>query len=254
MAEKIRPVIGLPTRYEWQKRLYNLRETYSDVIYHSGGVPLMLPLIPERDYIESVVNQLDAICLTGSDSDIDPLRYGAEPRPGLGTVVPRRDETDLLLLEVAEERRLPVLGICFGAQSLNVHRGGTLIQDIPSDVKNALKHSQEDVQQGRSHSINITESSLLADLAGATRAFVNSHHHQAIDVVGNDLEPIAWSMDGVVEAVINTRPGQFLLGVQWHPESGWREDELSKALFKHFMSVALQYARGRRNRLASISA
>jgi putative glutamine amidotransferase len=240
-----RPVIAIPCRYNWNTNYYELRETYPEAIYAQGGTPLMLPLIPEPDYIESILAHVDAICLSGAINDVDPLRYGHEPKPGLGPVVPRRDETDMMLLAAAESRRLPVLAICFGIQSLNVYRGGTLIQDIATEVKDHLKHMQGDLFWRRSHSINVTEDSLIARLAGSTHTTVNSHHHQAIDVVGRDLEPIAWAMDGVIEAVINTRPDQFMLGVQWHPEVGWQDDPLSQAIFKHFISIARQRAKER---------
>jgi len=199
---------------------------------------LLVPLIPETDFIESLMENADAVCLSGAVNDVDPLRYGREPKPQLGPVVPRRDETDMMLLAAAEARQLPVLAICFGKQSLNVYRGGTLIQDIDAEVKNPLKHMQGDLFSRRSHSINITEDSLIARLADSTHTTVNSHHHQAIDIVGRDLEPIAWAPDGVIEAVINTRPDQFVLGVQWHPEVGWQNDPLSQALFNHFIAVA----------------
>lgn len=240
MSANNRPVVVLPCRYDWNRSYYELRETYAEVIYAAGGTPLLLPLIPEPDYIESVMSHADAVCLTGAINDVDPLRYGREPKPQMGPVVPKRDETDIMLLEAAEARRLPVLAICFGIQSLNVYRGGTLIQDIETEVKNPIKHMQSDVFWRHSHSINITEDSLIARLAGSTHAAVNSHHHQAVDVVGRDLEPIAWAPDGVVEAIINTRPDQFVLGVQWHPEVGWKDDPLSQALFNHFISVAAE--------------
>ena len=233
-----RPIIGIPCRYNWNTSYYELRETYAEALYAAGGTPLLLPLIPEADYIESLIGHIDAVCLSGAINDVDPLRYGQEPRPKLGPVVPRRDDTDMMLLSAAEARQLPVLAICFGIQSLNVYRGGTLIQDIDSEVKEPLKHMQGDLFWRRSHSINITEESLIARLAESTHTTVNSHHHQAIDIVGRDLEPIAWAPDGVIEAVINTRPEQFVLGVQWHPEVGWQSDPLSQALFKHFISVA----------------
>jgi putative glutamine amidotransferase len=205
----------------------------------------MLPLIPEPAYINTIVEHLDGVCLSGAVNDVDPLLYGCEPKPKLGPVVPRRDQTDMLLLAAAEERRLPVLAICFGIQSLNVYRGGTLIQDIESEIKEPLKHMQGDLFTRRSHSLTLTEDSLLAKLAGSTRTFVNSHHHQAIDGVGRDLEPIAWASDGVIEAVIDTRPNQFVLGIQWHPEVGWQEDSLSQALFNHFINVVRQRSRAR---------
>jgi putative glutamine amidotransferase len=240
-----RPIIGIPCRYNWNTFYYELRETYAEAIYAAGGTPLLLPLIPETEYIESVMSHVDAICLSGAVNDVDPLRYGHEPRPKLGPVVPRRDETDMMLLGAAEAKQLPVLAICFGIQSLNVYRGGTLIQDIDSEVKEPLKHMQGDLFWRRSHSINITEDSLIARLAESTHTTVNSHHHQAIDIVGRDLEPIAWAPDGVIEAVINTRADQFVLGVQWHPEVGWQDDALSQALFNHFTAVARERAAAR---------
>src|SRR5256885_16857631 len=97
---------------------------------------------------------------------------------------------------------------------------------------------QGDLFWRRSHSINITEDSLIARLAESTRTTVNSHHHQAIDIVGRDLEPIAWAPDGVIEAAINTRPEQFVLGVPWHPEGGRQSGLVSQALFKQFSALA----------------
>ena len=238
MSVNYRPIIAIPCRYNWNTFYYELRETYAEAIYAAGGTPVLLPLVPEPDYIESVMSHADAICLSGAVNDVDPLRYGREPKPKLGPVVPRRDETDMMLLAAAEARHLPVLAICFGIQSLNVYRGGTLIQDVETEVKDSLKHMQGDLFWRRSHSINITEDSLIAKLAESTHTTVNSHHHQAIDIVGRDLEPIAWAPDGVIEAVINTRTDQFVLGVQWHPEVGWQNDLLSQAIFNHFITVA----------------
>ena len=238
LTDQPRPVVGIPCRFNWTTSYYELRETYCDAIYAAGGTPVLLPLIPQAAYIESLMDRIDAVCLSGAVNDVDPLRYGQEPRQNLGPIVPRRDEMDMMLLAAAEARRLPVLAICFGIQSLNVYRGGTLIQDIPTEVEGALKHMQGDVFDRRSHSINITEESLLAELAGSTHTHVNSHHHQAVNTVGRDLEPIAWAADGIVESVINTRPDQFVLGVQWHPEVGWKEDPLSQAIFNHFIGAA----------------
>lgn len=246
MSANYRPIIGIPCRYNWNTNYYELRETYAEAIYAAGGTPLLLPLIPEPDYIESIMEHLDGVTLSGAVNDVDPLRYGREPKPQLGPVVPRRDETDMMILAAAEARTLPVLAICFGIQSLNVYRGGTLIQDINTEVKDPIKHMQGDLFWRRSHTINVTEDSLIAKLAGATTTSVNSHHHQAIDIVGRDLEPIAWAPDGIVEAVINTRRDQFVLGVQWHPEVGWQNDSLSQALFNHFIAVAREWAETRR--------
>jgi len=241
----LRPNIGIPCRLNPQRARYELRETYAAAINAAGGAPLLIPLIPEPGYIDAILDRLDGVCLSGAGNDVDPLRYGREPRPGLGLVIPRRDETDFMLLAGAETRRVPVLAICFGIQSLNVYRGGTLIQDIPSEAPGSLKHMQEGEYTRPSHSVNLAEGSLLAELAGGTGATVNSFHHQAIDTVGNDLEPIAWAADSIVEAVIDTRPEQFMLGVQWHPEVTWETDAFSRAIFTHFISRAEHYSRSR---------
>lgn len=245
MSANRRPVIGIPCRFNWETNYYELRETYPEAIYASGGTPMLVPLIPQPDFIETAIEHFDGICLSGAVNDVDPLRYGREPKPGLGPVVPRRDETDMMLLAAAEARQLPVLAICYGIQSLNVYRGGTLVQDIPTEVKGALKHMQGEVFWRRSHSINITDDSLLAKIAGSNTITVNSHHHQAIDIVGRDLEPIAWAPDGVIESVINTRPDQFILGVQWHPEVSWQTDPFSQAIFQHFISVVREQSESR---------
>lgn len=245
MSANRRPIIGIPCRFNWETNYYELRETYPDAIYQAGGAPLLVPLIPQPEFIERAIEHFDGICLSGAVNDVDPLRYGREPKPGLGPVVPRRDETDMMLLAAAEARRLPVLAICYGIQSLNVYRGGTLVQDIPTEVKGALKHMQGEVFWRRSHSINITDDSLLARIAGSTSITVNSHHHQAIDIVGRDLEPIAWAPDGVIESVVNTRPDQFILGVQWHPEVSWQTDPFSQAIFEHFISVVREQSDSR---------
>jgi putative glutamine amidotransferase len=245
VSYKSRPNIGIPCRLNTGKARYELRETYADAVYAAGGAPLLIPLIPEPDYIDSVLDNLDGLCLSGAGNDIDPLRYGREPRPGLGLVIPRRDETDFLLLAGAEARQLPVLAICFGIQSLNVYRGGTLIQDITSDAPGSLKHMQEGQYERNSHSVSLSEGSLLAELAGATSVQVNSYHHQAVDAVGDGLEAIAWAPDSIIEAVINTRRGQFALGIQWHPEVTSKTDKLSRAIFAHFISQAELHSKSR---------
>ena len=185
---------------------------------------------------------LDGILLPGSDSDVDPLRYGRDPHPLLGSVHPLKDETDLLVLEEVERRGLPLLAICFGMQILNVSRGGTLIQDIASEVPAALKHEQGAPRERPSHRVKLRAESLLSRLQGGESVLVNSHHHQALEVIGRDLQATAWSADGLVEAVEETRRGRWAVGVQWHPELGWEKDALSRTLFEAFVEAARAFA------------
>jgi len=125
-------------------------------------------------------------------------------------------------------------------QVLNVYRGGTLIQDINSEVTKAIKHEQGVPRDRASHRIQINHSSLLAGMAQGEAALVNSHHHQAVGKVGRDLIETAWAGDGLIEAVEDPRENRFVLGVQWHPELGWEQDPLSQALFQRFIDEARQ--------------
>ena len=232
-----RPLIGIATRLDLAQQTFYLRRSYAEAVAAAGGAPVHLPLIPDPDYLLAIGERLDGLVLSGSNSDVDPVRYGEEPHPRLGTVVSERDETDLLLLAISEERRLPVLGICFGAQSLNVSRGGSLIQDLEAEVPGALKHDQGAPYTRPSHQINIEADSVLAQLAGGEVARVNSSHHQAIKEVGRHLRVIACAKDGVIEAVADTRPDRFVLGVQWHPELGWEQDRFSQAIFARLIEA-----------------
>jgi putative glutamine amidotransferase len=225
-------------RLELETDRFYLSRHYSEAIEAAGGAPVHISLIPNPGYISSVMDELDGVLLPGSDSDIDPLRYGTEPHPNLGSVHPVKDETDLLVLDEIEKRRLPLFAICFGMQALNVSRGGTLIQDIPSQLPKAIKHQQGAPRDRPSHAIKLDKTSLLFALPSAEQVLVNSHHHQAVDKVGRDLVATAWSSDGLIEAVEDSRPERFALGVQWHPELGWQRDSLSKALFERFIAEA----------------
>jgi putative glutamine amidotransferase len=225
---------------------FYLSRHYGEAVEAAGGAPLHISLIPHDEYIAAAVEDLDAILLPGSDSDVDPLRYGHEPHPALGSVHSIKDETDLLILEQIEERRLPLLAICFGMQALNVSRGGTLIQDIASQVPDAINHQQGAPRDRPSHRVKILEESLLSSLAQSDNALVNSHHHQAIQTVGRDLVATAWTTDGLVEALEDPRSDRFVIAVQWHPELGWQRDSLSQALFNRFVGEATQYAREHR--------
>jgi putative glutamine amidotransferase len=249
-----RPLIGITTRHELETERFYLARFYAEAVEAKGGVPLHLPLIPEPDYIESVVSRLDGVLLPGSASDVDPLLYGSEPRPKLGPVHPLKDATDLLVLKEVERRRLPLLAICFGMQVWNVSRGGTLIQDIASAVPGALKHEQGAPRERRSHRIALHAEGLLSGLAGGGSALVNSHHHQALEKIGEGLQATAWSSDGLVEAVEDLREGRWAVGVQWHPEIGWERDDFSGAIFNAFVKAcAITSDNDRRSLISSTS-
>lgn len=237
-----RPRIGITTRIELETDRFYLSRYYSEAVEAAGGLPVNIPLIPRPDYIEGIAESVDGILLPGSDSDVDPHHYGRDPHPQLGAVHPIKDETDLLLLTEIEERRMPLFAICYGIQSLNVSRGGTLIQDITSQFPDAIKHEQGTPRDRHSHGVRILADSQLGRLAGSETAPVNSHHHQAIETLGRELVATAWAPDGIIEAVEDPRSDRFVIGVQWHPELGWQRDELSLRLFRRFVAEAARFA------------
>jgi putative glutamine amidotransferase len=234
-----RPRIGLTMRLEMETHRFYLGRDYSEAIEAVGGIPVHLSLIPKLEYIAEAMADLDGILLPGSNTDMDPQYYGEEPHPKLGTVIPEKDQTDQLVLEEIERRNLPLLAICFGMQALNVSRGGTLIQDIGSQVKNCIKHEQGPPATRTSHSLKIEKGGILSDLksvrAGTETARVNSSHHQAVAKVGTNLKATAWAKDGVIECIEETREGRFALGVQWHPELTFSRDGLSREIFELFV-------------------
>jgi putative glutamine amidotransferase len=242
LSQRDRPRIGITMRLELETDRFYLSRHYSEAVEAAGGTPVHISLIPRADYIFTVLDNLDGILLPGSDSDVDPRRYGAEPHPKLGSVHTIKDEIDLLVLKEVEKRLMPLFAICFGMQVLNVSRGGTLVQDIASQVPKAIKHEQGVPRDRQSHSVELAKSSMLCALARETKVFVNSHHHQAIDKIGSNLAATAWASDGLVEALEETRPDRFGLAVQWHPELGWKEDRLSQALFEKFVAATRAYA------------
>ena len=226
-------------RLELHTRRFYLGRDYSEAVEAAGGIPVHLSLIAEDDYLTSAIEGLDGILLPGCDSDLDPHLYGEDPHPKLGPVVPEKDKTDLMVLAEAERLNLPVLAICYGMQSLNVSRGGTLIQDIESQVENHIKHDQGVPRDRSSHGIEVEEGSVFTGMpafhesSGTLR--VNSHHHQAVREVGQNLKANAWAKDGIIEGIEDTREGRFVLGVQWHPELSWATDSLSRDVFKAFI-------------------
>ncbi len=235
-----RPRIGITMRLELETGRFYLGRDYSEAVEAAGGVPVHISLIPKPEYINEVLADMDGILLPGCNSDVDPHYYGEEPHHALGTVVPVKDETERLVLAEAERLNMPILAICYGMQALNVWRGGTLIQDIASQVKGSYKHEQGVPAHRNSHSLKIAAGSVLKGLPAVKVAKggvrVNSSHHQAIKKVGKGLKATAWALDGIVECIEDRRQGNFIVGVQWHPELTRGHDGVSRELFEMFVN------------------
>ncbi len=213
-----------------------LRADYVRAVARAGGVPILVPpMSGGQAWIDLVT--LGAGVLMVGGLDLDPSRYGQEKHPKT-VVSPRlRQEADLRLLGWAKRTHRPIMAICLGAQALNVFRGGTLVQHIPDRFGDAVQHQTEPGQPRPRHDVRIEPDSRLAEIMGATTMSVNSGHHQAFDVVGQLLRPVAWSADGVVEAVEDVRRSRFTLGVQWHPEELCNEPQ-HLALFEALVKAA----------------
>ncbi len=237
----MRPLIGITMRHELETERFYLARAYGEAVAAAGGVPIHLSLLPRAEYIAAVAEYLDGVLLPGSASDVDPLRYGCEPHRCLGSVHPLKDATDDLLLAEVEKLKLPLLAICFGLQIWNVTRGGTLLQDIESEVPTALKHEQGIPRGRRSHRVSLLPASQLSAWSNVEQPLVNSHHHQAVKTVGANLQATAWAADGLIEGLEETREGRWGIGVQWHPEIEWADDHFSTKLFAEFISACNRF-------------
>ncbi|HEY2931920.1 MAG TPA: gamma-glutamyl-gamma-aminobutyrate hydrolase family protein [Acidobacteriota bacterium] len=235
-----RPLIGITTRHEPGRIDFYLQRHYPEAVYQAGGLPLLIPLIEDPAYLNSVMRSLDGMIFSGSRTDVDPERYGQQPAQGLGIVNPLRDSVDMHLAREAMQMDMPVFGICYGFQMLNVALGGSLIQDLPQRP-GGIRHNREDSSQPiPQHAVALSPGTVLEKLAGDHTAQVNSTHHQAVDRLAEDLTLAALSPDGVIEAAVH-RSGRPMIAVQWHPERSFSEDQFSKRLFEHFVALCREF-------------
>jgi putative glutamine amidotransferase len=250
----VSPVIGVTT-YEdqaawrgWDARAALLPYVYVDAVRRSGGRPVLLPPGGDAAEARETVAGLDGLIVSGGP-DIDPARYGSARHPRTQEPVTARDEWDLAITGSALALSVPLLAICRGMQVLNVLRGGTLHQHVP-DLVGHDRHTGPKTGFGR-HSVEVAEGSLLSAIQPSGEFFdVPTHHHQAIDLLGDGLAAVAWEEDGLIEAV-EAGPSElgglsgFVLGVQWHPEQG-----TDSALFAALIAAAAERAAARAAGLA----
>lgn len=212
----ITPDVTTPTQ-ELPHPKYELKVAYADAVIRAGGLPFVLPYAEDPQVIESFLDRISGLVVTGGAFDIPPEAYGDAARDGLGMLKPGRTTFETELLKGALRRRMPVLGVCGGMQLLNVVLGGTLFQDIGREIAHAKEHEQKHDRTQPHHPVEVKEGTLLADLTGRGQLMVNSTHHQAARKVADNVIVSAVAPDGVVEA-IESRAYPFALGVQWHPE------------------------------------
>jgi putative glutamine amidotransferase len=245
-----RPLIGVTTsevRYaesahplpqsDPPRREMALGLTYLRAIETAGGLPVVMPPL-ELEAIQPLLDRLSGICLSGGP-DLDPETYQERPHPELGPTEPDLDRFELELARQADDRGLPILAICRGMQALDVSRGGSLHQHLPDRPGVSIDHRQRIAGDKCVHKVAVASGSRLARLMGKREVLVNSFHHQGVHRLGRGLRAVAWSPDGVIEAL--EAPGRdFLIAVQWHAESLVAKREHA-ALFRGLVDAAMRF-------------
>jgi putative glutamine amidotransferase len=237
----VRPLIGVPCAGNLRSRYrrYCVGKRYCHALEMAGGAPVLLPLLDDGTLLD-IYQRLDGLLLVGG-GDVDPRSFGEVRQARLSGVDRPRDRAELCLTRRAIRDDLPLLAICRGLQVLNVALGGTLYQDIPRDLPDALEHNLRfgHPRNYLGHEVLITPGSGLAEVLGAERLDVNSLHHQAAKDVAPNLRIAACAPDGVVEG-LEAPQNTFVVGVQWHPEELTEDDARMQRLFEAFVSQALR--------------
>ncbi len=214
---------------------------YLRAVERAGGLPVVLPPL-DLDRISPLLDRLSGVLLSGGP-DLDPAAYGRAAHPELGRTEPQLDVFEVQLAREADARGLPILGICRGAQALNIARGGTLHQHLPEITDGSIVHRQSQPGSQATHEVRIAPSSGLAAVVGCPRMDVNSFHHQSVERLGEHLHAVAWAKDGVIEG-IEGREESLVLGVQWHAET-LVDDPAQLALFRHLVAASEERERKR---------
>jgi putative glutamine amidotransferase len=226
----MKPKIGITMSYGKSKdgEFFSLKVLYVRLVEHHGGLPFLIFPTQDKRLLREYAQMIDGIILSGG-RDIPPSYYGEKVQYKVDLLSHLRPESEIGFLKEFIPTRKPVLGICYGAQLINVVCGGSLYQDIPSQVPKAAKH--EDIR----HSITVYEDTRLFKLVRESSLEVNSHHHQAVKELGKGLRCSALSLDGIIEA-IELKNHPFFIGVQWHPERD-SESPLTERIFKGFIKA-----------------
>ena len=232
----MRPIIGLTHSIQSDEKKLMMPLSYANSIQAAGGVPVLLPITRDAEVIAAYAGMVDGVLFSGGE-DVDPQFYGEDQLWACGDVLPFRDDFELLLLRelLAKHPEKPVLGVCRGEQVLNVALGGTLYQDLKSQLPGCLAHQQHQIAPYTSHRISIEAGSKLHAIYGDTTIAVNSFHHQAVKELAPGFRATAFAPDGVVEAI----EGETLpvAAVQFHPENYTARYDEFAALFAEFVNM-----------------
>ncbi|CAM4392730.1 gamma-glutamyl-gamma-aminobutyrate hydrolase family protein [Paenibacillus alkaliterrae] len=231
----VKPIIGVLPLYDKEKESYWMLPGYMKGIEDAGGIPIMLPLTSDAEIILKIANTFDGFLFTGGH-DINPELYGEEVEDGCGEMCDERDIMESILFKQVTELDKPALGICRGLQLFNALLGGTLYQDIPTQLSVTVKidHKQKPPYTEPVHNVYIVKDTLLYRIFQTDSLRVNSYHHQGIKKISEQLVTAAKAEDGLIEAVVMPDK-KFILAVQWHPEFNYKFDANNNKLFLEFV-------------------
>ena len=238
-----KPRIGIPyrTKKEQLNGDHGKIQRYLKAVRMGGGEPVEIPLDLSSSDLRRLAETLDGVALSGSPADVEPSLFNAARHANTAASDRDRERTDFALLEYCFGEQKPVLAICYGIQSLNVFLGGTLVQDIPTEIASKIEHdvASDYGTPETFHAVRVEPGSRVADFAqGSGEARVNSSHHQAVLVPGRGLRVTARAADGVIEALEGTSAGHWLTAVQWHPERLVESDAFALSLFRGIVTAA----------------
>jgi putative glutamine amidotransferase len=205
-------------------------------VQQAGGIAFIFPPVASRTALLKILQRFDGLLISGGNFDIHPSYYGEKPISALGIIKQGRTEFELELIDLALNQDLPLLGICGGAQAINVALGGSLYQDISTQLPSAGKHEQGSSENG-GHSVEIHSGTRLRRIVHKHALDVNTSHHQAIKEAGEGLVVNATANDGLIEG-IESPNHRFVLGVQWHPEVLTGKDLYQRRIFSSFVSAS----------------
>lgn len=234
-----KPLIGVIPLVDYERKSYWMLPGYLDGISKAGGLPVVLPLAATTEEVEQIAATIDGLLITGGQ-DVSPALYedySAEANALCKDTSLERDIMEAALVPMAVAADMPILGICRGIQSINAVLGGTLWQDVPTQLPSGVEHHGTPPYDQPVHSVEVLPGTPLAELVGAGELPVNSYHHQGVKTLAPGLAPMATAPDGLIEAL--WRPGsRFLWGVQWHPEFSYKVDAPSRKIFEAFVDAA----------------